>query len=191
MPRNINQDPRLTEVQLIKGCIKGDVICQKELYNLFARKMMGVCMRYTKSQDEAQDILQDGFVKMFKSIEQYNGKGSLEGWIRRIVVNTALASLRKFNPLHTSSDVADLEISGSTGDGIISALSAQDLLAIIQKLPDGYRIVFSLYAIEGYSHKEIAEQLNITESTSKSQFSRARAALQIMVGTEKLSLRYG
>ena len=148
MPHNKGQDLVFTEIQLVQGCIKGDVICQKQLYELYARKMMGVCLRYTKSHDEAEDMLQDGFIKMFKSIGQYNGNGSLEGWVRRIMVNTALASLRKFNPLQKSDDVQDFDIANIDDPGIISSLSAEDLLKMLQQLPDGYRLVFSLFALE-------------------------------------------
>jgi len=178
-------------MQLVQGCIKGDVVSQKLLYDQFAKKMMGVCLRYAKTHYEAEDLLQDGFIKMFRSIEQYKGRGSLEGWIRKIMVNTALESVRKFNPLQKSSDIQDIEPFTGANEEIISSLSANELLEIIHRLPDGYRIVFSLYAIEGYSHKEIAAQLNITESTSKSQFSRARASLQVMVQKENNSLQYG
>ncbi|MBL4755008.1 MAG: sigma-70 family RNA polymerase sigma factor [Flavobacteriales bacterium] len=177
-------------MQLVQGCIRGDVVCQKQLYQLYARTMMGVCLRYAKSREEAEDFLQDGFIKMFKNIDQYEGKGSLEGWVRRIMVNTALASMRKFNPLQQSGDVLDLENSNGEEPEIISSLSAKDLLEIIHRIPDGYRIVFSLYAIEGYSHKEIAAKLGITESTSKSQLSRARATLQKMVINQKLSMHH-
>ena len=178
-------------MQLIRGCIRGDVVCQRQLYNLYARTMMGVCLRYAKSHEEAEDFLQDGFIKTFQSIGQYSGKGSLEGWVRRIMVNTALASMRKFNPLQRSGDVQDLENSNGEEPEILSTLSAKDLLNIIHRIPDGYRIVFSLYAIEGYSHKEIAAKLGITVSTSKSQYSRARATLQKMVIEQKLSVHHG
>jgi RNA polymerase sigma factor (sigma-70 family) len=165
------------EDRMVKGCVKGQPQHQEALYNKYYRKMFGVCLRYAPDRETAEDILQDSFVKVFKNIGSYEGKGSLEGWIRRVVVNTALELLRKKASMYP---VVDLEQAVQTDGGwdIVSTLSEQEILKMVQALPVGYRTVFNLYAIEGYSHKEIAEQLNISEGTSKSQLARARQTLQ-------------
>jgi len=168
----------MTEESLIKKCASGNSLAQKTFYEKFAGKMMGVCLRYAKDYEEAQDIMQDAFIKIFGKLADYEKKGSLEGWVRRIVVNTALDSYRK-NKKHQQNvavDTVDYLLENKTF--IIEELNANDLLAVIKTIPAGYQIVFNLFAIEGYSHREIAEKLNITESTSKSQYSRARKLLR-------------
>ena len=179
---NDDNDP-----QLVQGCADGDLVSQKKLYEQFSKKMMGVCLRYADNYEDAQDILQEGFIKIFKNIHSFKGTGSLEGWIRRIITNTALAVYRTSNPLRLSKGIEELELIPASDSNIIGSISVKDLLNIIRKLPAGYRIVFNLYAIEGYSHKEIASQLNITESTSKSQYSRARSHLQKIIQSEEAS----
>ncbi|MFH1321198.1 MAG: sigma-70 family RNA polymerase sigma factor [Bacteroidota bacterium] len=174
----------MAEEHLVKGCVDNNVVSQKRLYDLYSKKMMGVCLRYSGNYDEAQDILQEGFIKVFKKINTFKGSGSLEGWIRKIIVNTALENHRRSNVLRLSTDIQDVEPFLETNENIIESLAAKELLNIIQRLPEGYRVIFNLYAVEGYSHKEIAEQLNISESTSKSQYSRARILLQKMIKTE-------
>lgn len=174
----------MTEAQLILGCRQNDVLAQKELYNCYAPKMMGVCARYFANRHLAKDVLQEGMLKVFKNISQYNGKGSFEGWIRRVVVNTALAELRK-SSIHF--EITDgIEIESNWQNNALQNLKVQDLLKMIHSLPGGFRVVFNLYAIEGYSHKEIAIQLGISEGTSKSQLSRARRQLQEMIKKEGL-----
>ena len=165
------------EERMVRGCVKGQPQHQEALYNKYYRKMFGVCLRYAPDRETAEDILQDGFVKVLKGISSYTGKGSLEGWIRRVMVNTALEHLRRKAAMYP---VVDLEMAynADAGADIVSGMSEQEILAHIQALPVGYRTVFNLFAIEGYSHKEIAEQLNISEGTSKSQFARARQTLQ-------------
>jgi RNA polymerase sigma-70 factor (ECF subfamily) len=165
------------EDELIKGCIRGDHRAQKLLYSTFSSKMYGLCYRYVKDSMEAEDILVTAFTRIFEKIGQFKGEGSFEGWIRRIVVNEALTFLRKnrFMYLETELEHAELE---PANDRLGNHLEAEDLLNMIRELPTGYRIVFNLYAIDGYSHKEIAEQLGISENTSKSQLSRARVYLQ-------------
>jgi len=168
----------MTEESLIKKCASGNSLAQKTFYEKFAGKMMGVCLRYAKDYEEAQDIMQDAFIKIFGKLADYEKKGSLDGWIRRIVVNTALDSYRK-NKKHQQNvgvDTVDYLLENKTF--IIEELNANDLLAVIKTIPAGYQMAFNLFAIEGYSHKEIAEKLNITESTSKSQYSRARKLLR-------------
>lgn len=168
----------MTEEQLIKECVSGNAIAQKEFYDLFAKKMMGVCMRYTNNYDEAQDILQDAFIKTFANLSKFGNKGSLEGWVRRIMVNTALDQYRKNKNRLSDIDVDTIDFKLESNDFIIESINASDLLVIIQTLPEGYRVIFNLFAIEGYSHKEIADKLEITESTSKSQYSRAKKMLR-------------
>lgn len=168
----------MTNEQLIKKCLDGNARAQKMLYEQFGPKLMGVCYRYATSTEEAQDLLQDGFIKIFEKLDKYSGIGSFEGWMRRIVVNTALDNIRKNKKflLHTDINNADYKL--PSNDFIEERLAAQDLLKVLQSIPLGYKTIFNLYAIEGYSHKEIAEQLNITTSTSKSQYSRAKALLR-------------
>jgi RNA polymerase sigma factor (sigma-70 family) len=140
--------------------------------------MLTVCLRYSKDQEQAEDILQDGFVKVFSKITAFKMEGSLEGWIRRIMVNTALDQIRK--NLKSLGDVStdDVAYKLDSNDFIAENLMAEDLMKMIQNMPEGYKVVFNMFAIEGYSHAEIAEQLGVTESTSKSQYSRARAYLR-------------
>jgi RNA polymerase sigma-70 factor (ECF subfamily) len=154
---------------LIKDCLSGNVRAQKTLFDRFAPKMLGVCMRYCKSKEQAEDVLQDGF----------------EGWIRKIMVNTSLDSLRK--EMKISADV-DLESAGdqSESEKVLAELTAAEIVELITSMPDGYRVVFNLFAIEGYSHQEIADTLGITESTSKSQYSRARAYLRKKLEKEEI-----
>lgn len=168
----------MTEEQLVKECISGNAIAHKKFYDLFAKKMMGVCLRYTSNYEEAQDVLQDGFIKVFSKLPKFVNKGSLEGWVRRIMVNTALDQYRKNKKHQRDVELDSVSFKLEKSEYIIEAMSADDLLKIIQTLPEGYRIVFNLFAIEGYSHKEIAEQLGVTESTSKSQYSRAKKMLR-------------
>jgi len=169
----------MNEEKLVEACVSGQRQAQKEMYEKFAGKMMAVCLRYTGNREEAEDILQIGFVKVFSKIDTYNGIGSLEGWIRKVIVNTALESFRKRNVLNGASDVTEINQQGHVSfNPIEDEMSAKELINVIQKLPDGFRTVFNLYAIEGYSHMEIAKRLNITEGTSKSQYSRAKEWLR-------------
>ena len=168
----------MTEEQLVKECVSGKHSAQKKFYDLFAKKMMGVCLRYTNNYEEAQDVLQEGFIKIFNKLPLFESKGSLEGWIRRIMVNTALDAYRKAKKHQKNVDVGSVEFMLDSTDFIIESINADDLLEIIRSIPEGYRVVFNLFAIEGYSHKEIADQLGVTESTSKSQYSRAKKMLR-------------
>ena len=168
---------RNSDEDLIEGCVKRDPGAQKHLYNRFSSKMYAICCRYVKDSMEAEDVLITAFTKILDRIDQFKSEGSFEGWIRRVVVNEALTYLRKNRSMYveTELEAAHREPDYQT---LSDHLVAEDLMNLIQELPSGYRIVFNLYAIDGYSHKEIAEQLNITESTSKSQLSRARLYLQ-------------
>lgn len=162
---------------LLEGCKKGDRKAQESLYKTLASRMMGVCMRYAKDTYEAEDVLQMGFVKVFQKVSEFRGEGSFEGWIRRIMVNTAIESYRKnLRNLNLVNIDEVYDQPQSTFD--MSGLELKDLLKLVQQLSNGYRLVFNMYVIEGYSHKEIAGQLGITEGASKSQLSRARAILK-------------
>lgn len=166
----------LTEEEIIKGCSKNDPKCQKMLFDRYSGKMFAVCIRYTASMEDAEDVLQEGFVRVFNYIQTYKNAGSLEGWIRRVIINVALRHYQKTKTHHEMmqhNNNAEL----TTMPEVISQLSEQDLLAIINQLPEGYKIVFNLYAIEGYSHLEIGEMLGIQESTSRSQLTKARKIL--------------
>lgn len=168
----------MNDETLVKKCVSGDAKAQREFFDRFSPTMLGVALRYMKDLARAEDVLQEGFIKVFNNLHRYESKGSLEGWVRRIVVNTALDQIRKYKKEQTN-----LELDNSTFEivqksEVESQLQAEVLLQLVQQLPEGYRIVFNMFAIEGYSHKEIAEHLNITESTSKSQYSRARALLR-------------
>lgn len=170
------------EADLIKGCIAGERRMQEHLYQRFSPKMYAVCLRYASKAEDAQDILQDGFVKVFKNLHMYRGEGSFEGWIRRIFVNTAIEHYRRQVNLYpvTEGHENALEAKEVTA---MDSLSMKDLMSIIQELSPGYKTVFNLYVIEGYSHKEIAEMIGISEGTSKSQLARAKGILQNIIRT--------
>ena len=162
---------------IIKGCLKGDRKSQEQLYEMFSNRMFGLCLQYANNYDDACDILQDGFIKVFRKMDQFSGKGSFEGWIRRIMINTALERYRSQLHLYplTENAVANEEIEYVE---VFDKLSTDELLKLVQDLPPRYRMVFNMYAIEGYNHKEIAEVMGITIGTSKSNLSRAREILQ-------------
>ncbi|HMR47342.1 MAG TPA: sigma-70 family RNA polymerase sigma factor [Bacteroidia bacterium] len=176
----------MTDRELIEGCIRGDRNCQKALFEKFAGKMKVVCMRYVNNHDDAEDVLQEGFIKVFKYIAKFSFEGSFEGWIRRIMVNAALTKITRHSykeevaMVHTNMPVYDY------GD-VIADMSAKELKAHINALPDGYRLVFNMYVIEGFSHKEIAESLHISEATSRSQLLKARLALQQKLKKNKIT----
>ncbi|MCD4731506.1 MAG: RNA polymerase sigma factor [Bacteroidales bacterium] len=162
---------------LIKDCVAGKRKAQQQLFNLYSEDMFGVCMYYSKDYTEAEDTLHEGFMKVFQKIEQFKFKGSLAGWIRRVMINTALEKFRKQNQLYAlGNDFTSGE--DIQQENVISDLSAQDLIELIRDLTPKYRMVFNLYAIEGYSHKEVGEMLGISEGTSKSNLARARYTLQ-------------
>lgn len=163
---------------LVEKCIDGDQRAQRMLFEKFAPKMLGVCMRYSRSSEQAEDVLQDGFVKVFTKLSYYKGDGSLEGWIRRIVVNTALDQIRKNTKFKDDVALDDVDYRLELKGNVLEDLAAEDLLQLINEMPSGYKVVFNMFAIEGYSHKEIAEELDVSENTSKSQYSRARAYLK-------------
>jgi len=169
----------LTEDELINGCIRGNAACQKEVFNRYAGHMLGVCQRYARNPDDAEDILQDSFIKVFNKIGQFKFEGSFEGWVRKIVVNTAL---KKYSLIRYSKELTGYELNENNEAYINPAaythLTEKDLLVLINNLPDGYRLIFNLYVIEGYQHEEIANMLGIQPGTSRSQLVKARTMLQ-------------
>ncbi len=168
MSQNISQD-------LIDKCIKGENKAQKKLYESTVKQMFGVCLRYCKDPEDAKDILQEGYVRVFTKMKQFEGKGVLEAWMRRIFVNCALESIR-VNKFYTETSDISEEFDLGFDNYTIDKISQKEIMDTMQKLAMGYRTVLNLYAIEGYSHAEIAQMLNINEGTSKSQLARARAA---------------
>ncbi len=173
----------MTDEQLVQQCKLRDASAQRQLYDKFAKKMFGVCLRYADQREEAEDLLQESFVKVFEKVSSFKGEGSLEGWIRRIVVNTSLDHIRKQKIVWSGQEIE--EVHHPSNEETLGRMEAKDLLKLIQELPKGFRTVFNLYAIEGYQHSEIAAMLKISENTSKSQYSRARAQL-----SEKVNALY-
>lgn len=152
---------------------------------------MGVCLRYAGRSEEAQDMMQNGFIRVFDKLDTFRGSGSLEGWVRKIMVNESLTYLRKNKAMQMNIDIEDAKYMVPGNSHVGESMNEKDLLKMIQQLPAGFRTVFNMYAIEGYSHKEIAEQLGITEGTSKSQYSRAKTHLQAMLQTETKTAEVG
>jgi RNA polymerase sigma-70 factor (ECF subfamily) len=172
-PSNYN----IPESDLIRACIAGNRAMQEELYKRFAPKMYAVCMRYANNADDAQDLLQEGFIKVYRNLEKFRAEGSFEGWVRRVFVNTSIEHFRRKNTLYSITEKEESIIE----DGDINALdnlAEKDIINLIRELSPGYRTVFNMYVIEGYSHKEIGNILGISEGTSKSQLARAKAILQ-------------
>ena len=167
----------MTEEQLIKGCVQNDVACQRLLFERYAGKLMTICLRYSCDKPEAEDMLQDAFIKIFSHIRQYKSEGSFEGWMKRIVVNCALKTIQKKKTRFI--EISNHDAAAPQSDSfVLSSLTEDELIKMISSLPDGYRIVFNLYVMEGYSHDEIAEMLGIQAATSRSQLVKARKLLQ-------------
>lgn len=177
---NEQRNQNITESDLIHGCLNGERRMQEELYRRFAPKMYAVCLRYAGNSEEAQDILQEGFIKIFKKLSSFRGEGSFEGWIRRIFVNTSIEHFRRKNYLQPVTEREENTIEGKYLS-VLDSLAEKDIMSLIQELSPGYRTVFNLYVIEGYTHKEIGDMLGISEGTSKSQLSRAKVILQDLV----------
>jgi len=167
------------EEKIIKGCKRGERKAQRQLYELYASAMYSVCMQYIAEKESARDALQDGFIKVFSKIDTYNGSGSLGGWIRKVFVNTCIEYLRKKDALKMSLSIDDVQYAlEDNSTDALQQISADELFGYISELPDGYRTVFNLYVLEGMNHYEISQMFHITESTSRSQYNRARKALQ-------------
>lgn len=169
-----------TTEELLAGCRKGERVQQKRLYELFYGKMMPICLRYASNSEEAKDLLNEGFLKVFLNIHKYQPTYSLESWIRRIMVNNAIDNYRKTKKHRYQTDIDEV-FDYSENESVTAMLSAEEILKLVQKLSPGYRTVFNLYVLEGYNHREISEKLGISEGTSKSNLSKARAKLQAML----------
>lgn len=167
--------------EMWEGCLRNDRKQQELLYRKLAPKMLAVCMRYAHDKDEAQDILQEGFIKMFNNVHKYRGEGNLEGWVRRIMVHCAISRYRKLKPMVLVEEFPEDEAGVNYGYNA-HGLEERDLLNLVHKLPDTYRSVFNMYAVEGYSHHEIGKTLGITELLSRTTLHRARAILKEMIG---------
>lgn len=166
-----------TEKELITLCLQGDRIACKQLFDIYSKKMMALCFRYARDYSEAQDIMQEGFVRIFNKLDLYSGQGSFEAWMRRVMINTALKYRQRYVVKHSYSELGDQHFFDQMPT-VIDELSKDDILKLVQELPDGYRTIFNLYIIEGFSHRDISEMLNIGESTSRSQLVKARNILQ-------------
>ncbi len=166
------------EKDIISRCIGGERKAQFELYRIYSPKMFGICLRYAKNRTDAEDILQEGFIKVFRYLKDYRGEGAFEGWIRRIMITTSLNFYKKKNLVNKDVDPETIRLRGLTHPDAVSNMAHEELLSLIQELPNGYRTVFNLNTIEGYSHKEISEILQISINTSKSQLSRAKSSLK-------------
>ncbi len=181
----------ISDDQIIDGCKKGKHHAFNMLYQKYASLLLGVCMRYSRTKTEAEDVLQEGFVKIFKRIDSFEGRGSFEGWLKRIMVNTAINQYKSSKKYQNHYDIDDHHITDhEEEDGLVEVydeISQQKLMQMINDLPNGYRMVFNLYVFEGMSHKEIAEIMGFQVNTSKSQLSKARKMLRTMI--EKVQRR--
>ncbi len=176
------RNQNIPESDLLRGCMEGNRRMQEELYRRFSPRMYAVCLRYAGNAEEAEDILQEGFIKVFKKLDSFRSEGSFEGWVRRIFVNTAIEHFRRKRYLMPVTEKEENTIEGKY-ISVLDELAEKDILALVQELSPGYRTVFNMYVVEGYTHKEIADMLGISEGTSKSQLSRAKVILQDMVRT--------
>jgi RNA polymerase sigma factor (sigma-70 family) len=176
----------MTEQALISGCLQNDPAAQRELYNRYSPKMLSVCYRFAQSREDAEDMLQEGFIKVFTQIHTFQSKGAFEGWIRRIIVHTCINFLKKHKKFNESVDLAYADSVYVKEETIPSVMQARQIIECIRLLPMGYRTVLNLYALEGYSHKEIGEMLDIEESTSRSQYTRSKAMLESILIRKKI-----
>jgi RNA polymerase sigma factor (sigma-70 family) len=168
----------MTEEAILQGCLKNNAAAQKALYQKYSAKMLVVCYRYGHNREDAEDMLQEGFIKVFSQIHTFENRGALEGWIRRIIVHTCINNLKKNKRFNESVDLIHANSIQVREDNIPSIIQAKEVVECIRMLPIGYRTVLNLYAIEGFSHKEISSMLDIEESTSRSQYTRAKAMLE-------------
>lgn len=171
----------MNEQAILQGCLRKDPLCQRELYNHFSPRMLSVCYRFSQSREDAEDMLQEGFIKVFTQLQTFEGKGAFEGWIRRIIVHTCINFLKKHKKFNESIGLEYAEDLSAKEESIASVMQGRQVIECLRQLPMGYRTVLNLYAIEGYSHKEIGEMLEIGESTSRSQYTRAKAMLEKML----------
>ncbi len=168
----------MTEEAILRGCLNNDAAAQKELYNRYSAKMLAVCYRFAHNREDAEDMLQEGFIKVFLQIHTFENRGAFEGWVRRIIVHTCINILKKNKKFNESVDIIHATGIYIREESVPAIVQAKQIVECIRLLPIGYRTVLNLYAIEGYSHREIAEVLNIEESTSRSQYTRAKSMLE-------------
>ncbi len=176
----------MTELELIHGCIKNEAQCQEALYALYSPKMLGLCFRYSKNREDAEDMLQEGFVKVFAQLHNFRFEGSFEGWVRRIIVHTCINQLKKNKKFSDSIEISVAYQISDASDNVPSMMQAKQVVDCIRLLPIGYRTVLNLFAIEGYSHREISQLLQIEESTSRSQYTRAKNLLEMILAEKKI-----
>ncbi|HYJ38488.1 MAG TPA: RNA polymerase sigma factor [Chitinophagaceae bacterium] len=179
----------MTEEAILQGCLHNQPVAQRELYNRFSPKMLAVCYRFAHNREDAEDMLQEAFIKVFSQIHTFQNKGAFEGWIRRIIVHTCINHLKKNKRFNESVDIINASAIQVREESIPSIVQAKQIVECIRLLPIGYRTVLNLYAIEGYSHKEIAEMLDIEESTSRSQYTRAKQMLEEILFKKKIIQR--
>ena len=179
----------MTEEAILSGCLHNDAVAQRELYSRYSPKMLSVCYRFAHNREDAEDMLQDGFIKVFSQIHTFQNKGAFEGWIRRIMVHTCINHLKKNKKFNESVDIIHATGVQVREESVPSIVQAKQVVECIRLLPLGYRTVLNLYAIEGYSHKEIAEMLDVEESTSRSQYTRAKHMLEDILVKKKIVQR--
>src|ERR1700693_989809 len=168
----------MTEEAILQGCLKNEATAQRELYNRYSPKMLAVCYRFAHNREDAEDMLQEGFIKVFSQMHTFQNQGAFEGWVRRIIVHTCINNLKKNKKFSESVDIIHATTVQVREESVPSIVQAKQVIECIRILPLGYRTVLNLYAIEGYSHKEIGEMLDIEESTSRSQYTRAKQMLE-------------
>ncbi len=176
----------MTEESILKGCLRNDAVAQKELYNKYSPKMLAVCYRFAHNREDAEDMLQEGFIKVFSQIHTFRNQGAFEGWIRRIIVHTCINNLKKNKKFNESVDLIHATAMQVREESVPSIVQAKQVVECIRVLPIGYRTVLNLYAIEGYSHREIGTMLDIEESTSRSQYTRAKQMLEDILIKKKI-----
>ncbi len=176
----------MTEEALLKGCMNNEQAAQRELYNRYSSKMLAVCYRYAHSREYAEDMLQEGFIKVFLQVHTFENRGAFEGWIRRIIVHTCINILKKNKKFNESVDIIHATSMQIREESVSAIIQAKQVVECIRLLPIGYRTVLNLYAVEGYSHREIAGMLDIEESTSRSQYTRAKAMLEDILVRKKI-----
>jgi RNA polymerase sigma-70 factor (ECF subfamily) len=176
----------MTEEAILKGCLQNEAVAQKELYNRYSPKMLSVCYRFAHNREDAEDMLQEGFIKVFSQMHTFENRGAFEGWIRRIIVHTCINILKKNKKFNESVDIIHATAVQVREDIVPSIVQAKQVVECIRMLPVGYRTVLNLYAIEGYNHREISNMLDIEESTSRSQYTRAKAMLEDILVRKKI-----
>ncbi len=176
----------MTEQSILSGCLQHDPVAQRELYNRYSPKMLSVCYRFAQSREDAEDMLQEGFIKVFTQIHTFQNKGAFEGWVRKIIVHTCINFLKKYKKFNENIDLAYASYLQVKEETVPSLMQAKQVVECIRLLPVGYKTVLNLYAIEGYNHKEIAEMLDIEESTSRSQYTRAKTMLEGILIKKKI-----